>query len=62
MERRDLHGDEARVRIDGPQLLLEPNTAQTIAMALHELATRGEVWGSVCGQRQCRGQIVPCGK
>ena len=28
-----------RVRIDGPELLLEPNRAQTIAVALHELAT-----------------------
>jgi hypothetical protein len=31
--------DEKRVRIDGPQVLLEPNAAQAIAVTLHELAT-----------------------
>jgi two-component sensor histidine kinase len=42
-----LHGNEARVRIDGPQLLLEPNTAQTIAMTLHELATNAAKYGAL---------------
>jgi PAS domain S-box-containing protein len=42
-----LHGDEARVHIDGPQLLLEPNTAQTVAMALHELATNAAKYGTL---------------
>lgn len=32
-------GGETRVRIDGPQVLLEPDTAQAIAISLHELAT-----------------------
>jgi PAS domain S-box-containing protein len=42
-----LHGNEARVSIDGPQLLLEPNTAQTVAMALHELATNAAKYGAL---------------
>jgi two-component sensor histidine kinase len=32
-------GREARVRINGPEVVIEPNTAQTIAISLHELAT-----------------------
>nr|WP_276571641.1 HWE histidine kinase domain-containing protein [Bradyrhizobium sp. dw_78] len=36
-----------RVRIDGPPLLLEPNTAQTIAISLHELATNAAKYGSL---------------
>ena len=31
--------DETRVRIAGPQVLLEPDAAQAIAVTLHELAT-----------------------
>jgi len=31
---------KTRVRIDGPQVLLEPNAAQTIAVILHELVDR----------------------
>jgi two-component sensor histidine kinase len=31
--------DKPRVRIDGPQVLLEPNAAQAVAVTLHELAT-----------------------
>jgi PAS domain S-box-containing protein len=37
--------DEARANIDGPQLLLETNTAQTIAITLHELATNAAKYG-----------------
>jgi PAS domain S-box-containing protein len=36
-----------RVRIDGPSLMLEPNTAQTIAISLHELATNAAKYGSL---------------
>jgi PAS domain S-box-containing protein len=38
---------EGRVRIDGPAVMLEPNTAQTIAMSLHELATNAAKYGSL---------------
>jgi PAS domain S-box-containing protein len=39
--------DERRVRIDGPQVLLEPNAAQAIAVALHELATNAAKYGAL---------------
>jgi PAS domain S-box-containing protein len=39
--------NEARVRIDGPDVMLEPNMAQTIAISLHELATNAAKYGSL---------------
>ena len=42
-----LHDKESRANIDGPQLLLEPNTAQTIAITLHELATNATKYGAL---------------
>jgi PAS domain S-box-containing protein len=36
-----------RVRIEGPQVLMEPSAAQTIAMALHELATNATKYGAL---------------
>jgi PAS domain S-box-containing protein len=39
--------DKTRVRIDGPQILLEPNAAQAIAAALHELATNAAKYGAL---------------
>ena len=39
--------DEARLSIDGPQVLLEPNTAQAIAVTLHELATNSAKYGAL---------------
>jgi PAS domain S-box-containing protein len=39
--------DERRVRIDGSQVLLEPNAAQTVAMTLHELATNAAKYGAL---------------
>jgi PAS domain S-box-containing protein len=38
---------ESRLRIVGPNLLLEPSTAQTIAVTLHELATNAAKYGSL---------------
>jgi PAS domain S-box-containing protein len=38
---------ERRVRIDGPPIMLEPNTAQTIAISMHELATNAAKYGSL---------------
>jgi two-component sensor histidine kinase len=38
---------EIRVRIDGPKVMLEPNTAQMVAMSLHELATNAAKYGSL---------------
>jgi PAS domain S-box-containing protein len=38
---------EPRTRIDGPDLLLAPNTAQAVAVTLHELATNAAKYGSL---------------
>ncbi|MGF6425350.1 HWE histidine kinase domain-containing protein [Bradyrhizobium sp. Pha-3] len=38
---------EARVRIDGPAVMLEPSIAQTVAISLHELATNAAKYGSL---------------
>jgi PAS domain S-box-containing protein len=38
---------EQRVRIVGPSVLLDANTAQTIAVALHELATNAAKYGAL---------------
>jgi PAS domain S-box-containing protein len=38
---------EERARIDGPRLMLAPNTAQAIAVTLHELATNAAKYGSL---------------
>jgi PAS domain S-box-containing protein len=39
--------DETRVRIDGPEVVLEPNTAQATAVTLHELATNAAKYGAL---------------
>jgi PAS domain S-box-containing protein len=39
--------NEARVRIEGPEVLLEPNSAQAIAVTLHELATNASKYGAL---------------
>ena len=36
-----------RVQLDGPQVLLEPNAAQAIALILHELATNAVKYGAL---------------
>jgi PAS domain S-box-containing protein len=38
---------EIRVRIDGPNIVLEPDIAQTIAVTLHELATNAAKYGAL---------------
>ena len=38
---------ETRARIKGPQVLLEPNVAQSVAVILHELATNAAKYGSL---------------
>jgi two-component sensor histidine kinase len=37
----------ARMRIDGPAIMLEPSTAQAVAISLHELATNAAKYGSL---------------
>jgi two-component sensor histidine kinase len=38
---------ETRARIDGANVMLEPSTAQTIAMCVHELATNAAKYGAL---------------
>ena len=38
---------ETRVRINSPQVLLEPNAAQAVAVILHELATNAAKYGAL---------------
>ena len=40
-------GDGTRVTIDGPELVLEPNIAQTLAVICHELATNAAKYGAL---------------
>jgi PAS domain S-box-containing protein len=44
----------SRVRIDGLPVLLEPDAAQAVAVALHELATNAGKYGSLSGSK---GQV-----
>jgi two-component sensor histidine kinase len=46
--------NESRVSIEGPEVFLEPNSAQAIAVTLHELATNAAKYGALSG---AEGQI-----
>jgi PAS domain S-box-containing protein len=41
------HEDETRAQIKGPSLVLEPMTAQSIAVTMHELATNAVKYGAL---------------
>ena len=57
---RSSHVD--RIRVRGPKVLLEPTTAQTLALALHELATNGAKYGALSqasGRLELSWTILP---
>jgi two-component sensor histidine kinase len=39
-------GDDARIQISGPKILLEPSAAQAMAVVLHELTTNAAKYGA----------------
>jgi PAS domain S-box-containing protein len=45
------HEGEERTRIDGPTVMLKPDVAQAIAVALHELATNAAKYGALSGAK-----------
>jgi PAS domain S-box-containing protein len=57
--------DQARAQIDGPLVLLVPNTAQAVAVILHELATNAAKYGSLSvpkGQVEVTWSRAPDGR
>jgi PAS domain S-box-containing protein len=60
-----LGADQARAQIDGPLVLLVPNTAQAVAVILHELATNAAKYGSLSipkGQVEVTWSRAPDGR
>jgi len=58
-------GLEARARIHGPSLVLDPKAAQSMAMALHELATNAAKYGALsmpCGEVDVEWRHGPNGR
>ncbi|HEX5777905.1 MAG TPA: HWE histidine kinase domain-containing protein [Xanthobacteraceae bacterium] len=56
--------DAKRAASEGPPILLQPSTAQTLALALHELATNAAKYGALsvgAGRVALRWQIEPAG-
>src|SRR5947199_1919804 len=57
---RSVHAD--RIRITGPKIVLEPTTAQTLALALHELSTNAVKYGALSqasGRLELDWEIFP---
>jgi PAS domain S-box-containing protein len=57
---RSAHTD--RIRIAGPKVVLEPTTAQTLALALHELSTNAVKYGALSqasGRLELNWEILP---
>lgn len=57
---RSGHAD--RIRISGPKVVLEPTTAQTLALALHELSTNAVKYGSLSqasGRLELHWDVLP---
>jgi two-component sensor histidine kinase/DNA-binding response OmpR family regulator len=55
-------GGDDRISVSGPHVVLDPTTAQTLALALHELATNGAKYGALSrasGRLAIRWQVQP---
>jgi two-component sensor histidine kinase len=46
-----VRADDERLKLDGPDLLLSPKVAVSLAMAVHELATNALKYGSLSNER-----------
>jgi PAS domain S-box-containing protein len=47
------NGDANRIRLKGPEFVLQPSAAQTLALALHELATNAVKYGALSSLTGC---------
>src|SRR5262249_10814780 len=55
-------GGDDRISVAGPHVVLDPTTAQTLALALHELATNGAKYGALSrasGKLIIKWQVQP---